>query len=356
MKEWSKQVALLGATLAVSLVVCDLLYRWIVEPEAIVPTRIGIYDDTLGWAMLPSSSAASGATGKEVVYTINSAGQRDDEVATDKPAGTLRIAFLGDSRTFGYGVPIDQHFTQLIEGYFDKVEGLNFGVPGYGVDQELLALRTRGLQYRPDIVVAYVAHFGDHRHVHTNRFGKNKPVFEIMGDSVVARNLPVPDRFAGRGFVRRMDVRLTELSPLDRDVSGPAWRAVKAMLGRSTPVTAAAPAKSPADSAAFEDRLYTLALAILKQMDREASGAGARFVLVTQLPRLHREATQAGILSFDASAALANPRLALPRDLAHINEAGNGILTRELASFLMQQGLIPAAHHIDVTKVGPGAS
>ena len=355
MKESSKRLALLSATLMIAVLLCDLLYRWLIEPEPTVPPSIGIYDDTLGWTMRPSSSAASGATGKNVVYTINAAGLRDDEVATEKPAGTLRIAFLGDSRTFGYGVPIDQHFTQLIEGYFDKVEALNFGVPGYGVDQHLLTLRTRGLQYRPDVVVAYVAHFGDHRHIHTNRFGKNKPVFEIAGDSVVAANLPVPDRFAGRGFVRRADLRMTEWSPLYRDVSGPAWRAVKAMLGGAAPLEAAT-AKTADDAAAFDNRLYSLALAIIRQMDRETSRANARFVLVTQLPRLHGEATQAGILSFDASAALANPKLALPRGLAHINEAGNGILTWELATFLVRQGLIPAAHHIDITKVGPGAS
>ena len=120
MKEWAKRLALLGASLAVVVLLSDLSYRWIVEPEPVVPTELGIYDDTLGWALRPDSEESSEATGQEVVYTINSAGQRDDEATLEKPAGTFRIVFLGDSRTFGYGVPIDKHFTRLIEGYFDN--------------------------------------------------------------------------------------------------------------------------------------------------------------------------------------------------------------------------------------------
>lgn len=354
MKEWAKRLALLGASLAVVVLLSDLSYRWIVEPEPVVPTELGIYDDTLGWALRPDSEESSEATGQEVVYTINSAGQRDDEVTLEKPAGTFRIVFLGDSRTFGYGVPIDRHFTRLIEGYFNKVEAINLGVSGYGVDQELLALRTRGLQYQPDLVLAYVAHFGDHRHIHRERFGKAKPIFELAGDSVVVANVPVPDRFAGLDFAHRVDLALTDLSPLYRDASKAAIHAIKAVLGRTPPALAAP--TTPADTAALQDRLYDLALAIIRQMDRETTRAGARFVLVTQLPRLHAGAVRHGIVSVDVSAALVNRQLDLPGDLAHIDEAGNGVLTWELATFLMKQGLIPQAQWLDHTKVGPPPS
>ena len=354
MKEWIKRLALLGATLVVIGLLCDLLYRRIVEPEPVVPTRLGIYDDSLGWAMRPNAEASSNATGKKVVYTINSAGQRDDEVTLEKPPGTFRLVFLGDSRTFGYGVPIDQHFTRLIEGYFDKVESINLGVSGYGVDQELLALRRRGFQYQPDLVLAYVAHFGDHRHIHRERFGKPKPIFEVSGDSVVVANVPVPDRFAGLDFAHRVDLALTERSPLYRDLSKTAVRMIKAVLGR-TPPPAAEPT-TPADTVTLQNRLYDVALAIIRQMDRESRRAGARFVLVTQLPRLHAAATRQGIVSVDVSAALVNRQLELPRDLAHMDEAGNGVLTWELATFLMRQRLIPQAHWLDHTKVGPPPS
>lgn len=353
-KQWAKRVALFGASLVAVVLVCDGLYRWLIAPERIVPASVGMYHDTLGWAMKPNSSASSGGTGKQVEYAINSAGLRDHEVTLEKPADVFRMVMVGNARTFGYGVPKDLHFTHLIEGYFYQVEALNLGVPGYGLDQALLALRSRGFQYQPDLVIAYVAHFDDHQLTSTNPFGPKKPQLEISGDSVVATNLPVPDRFDGLGFLRRVDLTLTELSPLYRDASGPAVRGLKSLFGLTPPEAEAAPAPDPvraaAESAAQDDRLYEMALAILKQMDRETERAGAQLVLVTHLPRLHREAMDAGVISLDVSVALHNDYFALPRKLAHLNEPGNGVLAWELASFLMRQNLIPAAYSIDRYK------
>jgi lysophospholipase L1-like esterase len=45
---------------------------------------------------------------------INSRGFRDVEHPLQKPAGTNRIALLGDSITFGWGVPYGQRFSELI--------------------------------------------------------------------------------------------------------------------------------------------------------------------------------------------------------------------------------------------------
>jgi hypothetical protein len=61
-------------------------------------------------------------------------------------------------------------------------------------------------------------------------------------------------------------------------------------------------------------------------------------------------------MSVDVSAAMVNHHLALPRDLAHIDAAGNGVLTWELATFLVRQNLIPPAHRLDHTKFGPPPS
>jgi hypothetical protein len=340
-KELAKRLALAAVAFSLSVLACDLLYRWIVEPEPVVPKSLGRFDDTLGWALRPNTSASSTATDAEVHYAINGQGMRDDEVTEQKPESTFRIVLLGDSRTFGYGVPVEQHFSRLIEGYFTNVEAINLGVSGYGVDQELLALRTTGLRYRPDLVIAYVAHFGDQRHLFADRWGHPKPVFHVSGDSLVLTNVPVPSRYAGLDLAHRIDLALTERSPLYRDASHVAIRLLKKALGRETP----APAAPTTDTdTAFVNRLYDVALAILKQMNRETSRAGARFVLVTQLPRLHHAALREGLISLDVAAPLANPLFDLPHNQAHINAAGNGVLAWELASFLAQQNLIPAVH------------
>ena len=346
MTERAKNLVLLMAALMLAVIAADVLYRWIVEPEPIVPKRLGHFDDTLGWALRPNSSAWSGATGTQVHYTINSDGLRDDETSREKPPGTFRIVLLGDSRTFGYGVAIDQHFSRVIEGYFSNLEAINLGVSGYGVDQELLALRSKGLKYQPDLVIAYVAHFGDQRHVFTDRWGRGKPVFHVLGDSLVLTNVPVPSQYAGLDFPHRVDLALTELSPLYRDGARTAVGVIKRLVGRAPPP--AAPPGTP--DTVLENRLYDVALAIIRQMDRESTAAGARFVLVTQLPRLHHAVGLHGIMSLDVSAALANAKYDLPRDLQHINEAGNGVLAWELASCLIARNLVPVSHRVPSSR------
>ena len=67
------------------------------------------------------------------------------------------------------------------------------GVGGFGVDQELLYLRQEGFRYEPDLVLAYVAHYGDHRHMHTERWGKKKPRFVLIDGELVLKNSPVLD-------------------------------------------------------------------------------------------------------------------------------------------------------------------
>jgi hypothetical protein len=68
------------------------------------------------------------------------------------------------------------------------------GVGGFGVDQELLFLQSEGFRYEPDLMLAYVAHYGAHRHMHTERWGKEKPRFVLVDGELVLTNSPLVDR------------------------------------------------------------------------------------------------------------------------------------------------------------------
>jgi hypothetical protein len=348
MKAVAQQLVLVAVSTLLALVLMDLGYRWLIEPEAIVPKAVGRFDDALGWALVPNASASSSATGTPVEYRINSKGLRDDETDYVKSPGTLRILLLGDSRTFGYGVPIEQHFSKLLEGYFRNVEVINMGVSGYGVDQELLAFRKEGVRYQPDVVIAYVAHFGDQRHMFADRWGKPKPQFQLRDGELTLSNVPVPTEYAGLDTAHRVDLFLVSHSPLYRDVSQTAIGLLKRAIGRAGP----APALTDGNpDPVLVDRMYELAVAILQQLDREATAAGAQFVLVTQLPRLHSECATLGIKSLDVSLPMRNSLFDLPGGLEHINEAGNGVITHEIARFLTNAGLIPSSHRADSAVV-----
>lgn len=342
MKALAQQLLLMAVSVLVTLVIADLAYRWKVQD--VVPRSVGRFDETLGWALKPNASGSSNATGTEVDYSINGKGLRDDETDYAKPPGVFRIVLLGDSRTFGYGVAIEQHFSKLLEGYFDKVEVINMGVSGYGVDQELLALRGEGLRYQPDLVIAYVSHFGAGRHMFAERWGKPKPQFQLQNGELVLTNVPITSEYLpGMDFPHRVDWFLVEHSPLYRDLSQVAIGLLKKAIGRDGAAQAAAPDDTGSDPV-FVDRMYEMGIAILRQLHRESATAGAHFVLVTELPRLHEECTKLGMTSFNVSEPLRNPRFALPYGLQHINEAGNGVLAWELARFLTRTSLIPASH------------
>ncbi len=92
---------------------------------------------------------------------INSHGMRDQEYTKAKPAGTFRIACIGDSICFGAGTFAPGTYASCLEKYLNTyfaVEGqafeaLNFGVTGYNITQSAEALRARALEFEPDLVI-----------------------------------------------------------------------------------------------------------------------------------------------------------------------------------------------------------
>ncbi len=97
----------------------------------------------------------------EVVHVTNSWGFRGGEFSLTKPAGELRIAFLGDSFTFGEGVRFEDTYPEVLKRLMQEqgrpaggtVECYNFGVGGYNTEQELFLLKNVVLRTHPDIIV-----------------------------------------------------------------------------------------------------------------------------------------------------------------------------------------------------------
>src|SRR5262245_2637819 len=89
---------------------------------------------------------------------LNSSGYRTGEYGAVKTPGTIRIACIGDSWTFGMNVDQDRTYpsrliARLHELHPDsRFEVLNFGVLGYSSFQGLQLLKTRVLDLKPDIL------------------------------------------------------------------------------------------------------------------------------------------------------------------------------------------------------------
>lgn len=308
-------------------------------PEPAVPTEIGQFDERLGWSKIPNTVAVSSRTGVEIEYRINSKGLRDEETSYEKPEDTFRIVVIGDSFTFGFGVPIKQHYSVLLEGYFENVEVINMGVDGFGVDQALLYLQLEGFKYEPDLVLAYVPGFYEHRHMHATRFGKSKPRFLLVDDELVLTNSPVKDNLPVRpvGFIRKVDYFIVEHSLAYNFLRGGILNLIRPA---PTPIGQRQEDSQNSADESFMDEMRELGLALILEMQKDSLEHGAEFVLVTNMSDLHSEALEKGILSLDVTAALANPAFSLPDSLKHINESGNGVLAWEIARYLQSEGLI----------------
>jgi hypothetical protein len=310
--------------------------------EPTVPREVGQFEEILGWSLKPLSSGISSRTGYKIEYRINSKGLRDDETGYEKPAGKFRIVLLGDSRTFGFGVPIEKHFSTLLEGYFKDVEVINMGVGGYGVDQQLLSLRSEGFRYGPDLVLAYVAHYGDHRHMHTQRFGKNKPRFVLTDGKLALTNSPV----AKLSSQVKVSGNVHDWFVKNSKAYGILYDRFAAMISQNHQTALSQKQQDEQDlkDEAFRKELHELGQAIIYAMHEESLNHGAVFVLATQIKELDQATRDKRVLSIDVAGPLANQKFTLPDDLAHINEAGNGALAWEIASFLRKNQLLPSRH------------
>jgi lysophospholipase L1-like esterase len=96
-----------------------------------------------------------------VQVSTNSHGLRDREYSLAKPAGVYRIVMLGDSTTFGWGVPEDQTAAKILERELNKTsspvgqrfEVLNAGVGNYDTVQEYNHYLVFDRAFHPDLVI-----------------------------------------------------------------------------------------------------------------------------------------------------------------------------------------------------------
>lgn len=306
------RVGLALAGLAAAGALAEIALR-IAEPEALRihqldrrhPDDRGFvrYDATLGWAGRPHARGPFEGTEFTTTVALNAAGFRDRERAQAKPAGVFRVAVFGDSMTWGYGVGEGERFTDRLER--DAIEVLNFGISGYGTDQELLLYRVLGRRYCPDLVL--VALYGnDLSENQTAGSPYPKPRFRLAGGALVLTNVPVPR---------------PEPTPPAPAREGAAAR-VKSWLRRHVRLYAAqALARSelaglrgrPEAVAAPPDAGVEITAALLHAFEREVAIDGGRFAVVLLPDR--EPALPRGQAATPAARALAGSGVARAIDL-----------------------------------------
>ena len=151
----------------------------------IAPTKSEVqfysYDPLYSWRNKAGAEGKFSMVDSVSLVKINSHGLRSDKdysfTRNDKP----RIAIMGDSFTWGYGVDNSDRFSDILErDLFDnRIEVINAGVTGYGTDQQLLLYENEIRKYKPDIVIVAM----DLTDVYSDNYRKKaygypKPYFE----------------------------------------------------------------------------------------------------------------------------------------------------------------------------------
>jgi len=167
------------------------------------PGSFMMYDPLLGWSPRPLSRSRNG------LYIYNSDGIRTASpgraIPRTPPPRTLRIALFGDSFVHGDDVPFEETLGNYIEQRLGdagaSAEVLNFGVPGYGLDQAFLRWKEIGKAFSPHVVLAGFQAENVKRNVNMFRplYGPQtgipfaKPRYILDGGVPQLINVPPPD-------------------------------------------------------------------------------------------------------------------------------------------------------------------
>jgi lysophospholipase L1-like esterase len=118
--------------------------------------EILVPDPTLFWTLAPN------VEGKVITGHIARSGSLSFTVSTDAHGARRvpavanaqgRVAFIGDSTTFGFAVDDGQAFPAVVQERLGNVQCLNLGVPGYTAYQGHLQLQRFPFDAPPDVVV-----------------------------------------------------------------------------------------------------------------------------------------------------------------------------------------------------------
>ncbi len=176
-------------------------FQWDLHGDSLIHTRSA--NRKLVYEMRPNTAIGD-------VIKINPLGFRERDFSATKPAGVCRILVVGDSVTFGWEQKVEDTYPKVLESLLNSQESsaqryevLNLGVVGYNAEQEMELIKTRALDFQPDLVLigycvndpAVGADRGLWHHFTRTRF--------CTWDFVKLRCAVLAERFSREGLVER---------------------------------------------------------------------------------------------------------------------------------------------------------
>jgi lysophospholipase L1-like esterase len=140
----------------------DLLRQSQLQPSEVHTSELfGIVQPSLFPDVVYELRPKVRGTFREQPYRSNSLGMRGPDVALRKPADVFRIATLGDSHMFGWGVGDGESYVDLLRARNletpsgRRVELLNFACPGYNAAIEVAVYEHKIRRFHPDLLLVH---------------------------------------------------------------------------------------------------------------------------------------------------------------------------------------------------------
>lgn len=228
---------------------------------------------------------------------INSYGFRDEEFRQEKPKDVFRIAVLGDSQEEALQVTLADTWQKVMARELSsalsiEAESYNFGVSGYGTDQEWLTLPEKVWQFLPDMVILAFS---------PNDVGdtyKNK-LIRLVGDKieVISRKERTGGNFLGRiareTYIYHLAVRASANNQLTKKMMGYIRSKIfgfaqeeKFFLSDAQlvqgPFEVIASQKSPPGEVL---ETWEVVKALIRDMKKQSDEHGAGFLVTINIPR-----------------------------------------------------------------------
>jgi hypothetical protein len=187
-KETFKKLLLLCGSLAFTLVLAEGTLRLFPLFRPLPRTYVGEYqnrgrrdlvpDQLLGWRLRPYMHSD--------LYQFNSQGFRAPLDFAPSQA-CKAVVFAGDSITFGVGARYEKTFASLTQAGVPGTCAYNMGIPGFGLDQIWLTVRTQAIPLHPRLVVVTFtsSNFTRSEEAYRPTEGYNKPVFKLVDGQLV---------------------------------------------------------------------------------------------------------------------------------------------------------------------------
>ena len=150
------------------------------------------YDKELGWINLPNLFIEDMYSREDPLTTNSQRYRNKSDFSDEVPAGKIRIVCSGDSFTLGFGVDDDHTWCQQLTPLNKRLETVNMGQGGYGIDQAYLWYKRDQAKLQHDIVLfAFIS--DDFTRMESDTFmGYGKPYLTLRDGELLQENYPVP--------------------------------------------------------------------------------------------------------------------------------------------------------------------